>query len=188
MDCFSPSNLPHNFSGEIGPSEHIAQFYADDAMLLDALIRFVDRGLMTGEGVIVIATRAHLRAVEDRLGEFTIGMAMHRLTEAYVTFDADEALDKFMVKGWPDDELFLKFVTGLMGRASAGGRRVRAFGEIVALLLAQGNVAATVHLEYLWNRVCKRNKLPLFCAYPKAGFTEASASLTEICAAHSRII
>jgi hypothetical protein len=188
MDCFSPSDLPRNFSGEIAPCEHIAQFYADDAALLDALIRFVDRGLMTGEGVIVIATRAHLRAIEDRLGEFTIGMAMHRLTEAYVTIDAHEALDKFMVKGWPDDELFLKFVTGLMSRASTGGRRVRAFGEMVALLLAQGNSAATIRLEHLWNGVCKLNKLPLFCAYPRAEFTKASASLGEICAAHSRII
>ncbi|MBV9887540.1 MAG: MEDS domain-containing protein [Acidobacteria bacterium] len=188
MDWFSPSNLPRNFSGEIGPGEHIAQFYADEAILLDALIRFVDRGLMTGEGVIVIATRAHLRAAEDRLGKFTIGMAMHRLTETYVTFDADEALDKFMVKGWPDEELFLKFVSGLLSRASSGGRRVRAFGEMVALLLAQGNVAATVRLEHLWNRVCKRNRLPLFCAYPSAGFTETSASLGKICAAHSRII
>jgi hypothetical protein len=74
-------------------------------------------------------------------------------------------------------------------RASARGRRVRAFGEMVALLWAQGNAAATVRLEYLWNRVCKLERLPLFCAYPKAGFTqEASASLAEICAAHSRII
>jgi hypothetical protein len=188
MDRFSLSNTPRNFSGEIAPSEHIAQFYADDAVLLDALIRFADRGLMTGEGVIVIATRAHLRAVEDRLGKFTIGMAMHRLTEAYVTFDAHEALDKFMVKGWPDDRLFLEFVSGLLSRASAGGRRVRAFGEMVALLLAQGNAAATIQLEYLWNRVCTLNRLPLFCGYPKAGFTEASATLGGICAAHSRII
>ena len=107
--------------------------------------------------------------------------------EAYVTIDAHEALRRFVVNGWPDEELFLEFVTGLMHRASAGGRRVRAFGEMVALLLAQGNAAATVRLEYLWNKICRLKSLSLFCAYPQTGFTEASA-LAEICAAHSRII
>jgi hypothetical protein len=189
MDSFSPFNQPPpKFWGEISPSEHIAQFYADDAMLLDALVRFVDRGLMTGEGVIVIATRQHLRVLEERLSKFTIGMAMHRLVDAYVTIDAHVALAKFMVKGWPDEVLFLEFVTDLMRRASTGGRRVRAFGEMVALLLAQGNAGATIHLEELWNRVCRHKSLSLFCAYP-VGFTEeASASVGQICAAHTRII
>ena len=141
---FSPSNrLPRKFWGEIAPCEHIAQFYADDSVLLDSLIRFVDRGLMTGKGVIVIATREHLRVLEERLSTFTIGMVMHRLTEAYVTIDAHEALRKFMVNGWPEDELFLEFVTGLMHRASTGGRRVRAFGEMVEPQHSVSNTCGT---------------------------------------------
>jgi MEDS: MEthanogen/methylotroph, DcmR Sensory domain len=190
MDSAFPCDQPlPRFRGEVAPSEHIAQFYGDDAVFLDTLLRFVDRGLMSGEGVIVIATREHLRALEESLSAFTIGMATNRLTGAYIAIDAHEGLGKFMVNRWPDDELFLEFVMGLVRRASARGRRVRAFGEMVALLWAQGNTAATVRLEYLWNRVCKLKSLPLFCAYPKAGFTqEVSAALAEICAAHSRII
>jgi MEDS: MEthanogen/methylotroph, DcmR Sensory domain len=180
---------PAIFWGEIAPSEHIAQFYEDDAVFLDTLLRFVDAGLMAGEAVIVIATRQHLRALEERLSAFTIGMATNRLTGAYITIDAHEALGKFMIKGWPDDGLFLEFVMGLIERATANGRRVRAFGEMVALLWAAGNTAATIRLEYLWNKVCKIQKLPLFCAYPKTGFTEeTSKSIAEICAAHSKII
>jgi hypothetical protein len=182
-------SAPAIFWGEIAPSEHIAQFYEDDAVFLDTLLRFVDRGLMTGEGVIVIATREHLRALGERLSAFTIGMATNRLTDAYITVDAHEALGKFMVNRWPDDELFLEFVMGLVRRASAHGRRVRAFGEMVALLWAAGNTAATIRLEYLWNKVCKIQKLPLFCAYPKTGFTKETAkSIADICAAHSKIV
>jgi hypothetical protein len=44
---------------------------------------------------------------------------------------------------WPDDQLFVKFVGELIARAQNGGRRVRAFGELVALLWARGDVAAT---------------------------------------------
>jgi len=178
-----------NTAGEQPPHCHEVQFYSDDAVLLDSLVRYVDQGLMAGEGVIVIATREHLRALEEHLRGFTIGMATNRFTDAYITIDAHEGLAKFMVNRWPDDELFLEFVMGLVRRASARGRRVRAFGEMVALLWAQGNTTATVRLEHLWNSVCKRKSLPLFCAYPKTGFNqEASKSLAEICAAHSRII
>jgi MEDS: MEthanogen/methylotroph, DcmR Sensory domain len=177
------------FWGEIAPCEHIAQFYEDDAIFLDTLVRFVDAGLIAGEAVIVIATSQHLRALEHRLNAIVIGIADSRLNEAYITVDAHEALGKFMVKGWPDDHLFLEFVMGLIERASAHGRRVRAFGEMVALLWAAGNTAATVRLEYLWNKICKVQRFPLFCAYPKAGFTEeTSKSIAKICAAHSRII
>lgn len=177
------------FRGEIAACEHIVQFYEDDALFLDTLFRFVDRGLITGEGVIVIATHEHLSALEERLSGFMFGIARDRLTGAYIAMDAQEALGKFMIKGWPDDKLFLEFVLGLVTRASAHGRRVRAFGEMVALLWATGNTAATIRLEYLWNKVCKIHKLPLFCAYPKTGFTEeTSKSIADICAAHSKII
>lgn len=182
-------SAPAIFWGEMAPSEHIAQFYEDDAVFLNTLVRFVDAGLMAGEAVIVIATRQHLRALEERLTAIMIGMANSRLNEAYITIDAHEALGKFMIKGWPDDGLFLEFVMGLIERASAHGRRVRAFGEMVALLWGAGNTAATIRLEYLWNKVCKIQKLPLFCAYPKTGFTEeTSKSIADICAAHSKII
>jgi hypothetical protein len=75
------SSKPPVFWGEIAPCEHIAQFYEHDGVLLDSLVRFVDRGLLRGEGVIVIATREHLRALEESLGAFMFGMATNRLTD-----------------------------------------------------------------------------------------------------------
>src|SRR4029077_8889783 len=98
----SSSRPPPVFWGEIAPCEHIAQFYEHDAVFLDTLVRFVDAGLIAGEAVIVIATREHLRALEERLSAIVIGMATNRLTEAYIPVDAHEALGKFMVKRWPD--------------------------------------------------------------------------------------
>ncbi len=53
------------------------------------------------------------------------------------------------------------------------GRRVRAFGEMVAVLWDQGQNAATVRLEHLWHKLCPEEKdFSLFCTYPKAGFTD----------------
>jgi hypothetical protein len=58
---------------------------------------------------------------------------------------------------------------------------------MVAILWGRGHTAATVRLEYLWNQLLRTEKFPLFCAYPRSGFTRgASDSLAEICALHSK--
>jgi hypothetical protein len=177
------------FWGEIAPCEHIAQFYEHDGMLLDTLTGFIGGGLKAGEATIVIATAEHLKALEERLGDSGLDVALARSKDQYVTLEAEEGLSRFMVNHWPDDQRFFDFVTELITRAQVKGRRVRAFGEMVALLWARADTAATVRLEYLWHQVCQTKAFALLCAYPKAGFTEdPSKSLAEICAAHSKII
>ena len=177
------------FWGEIAPSEHIAQFYEDDRVLLDTLAGFIGGGLKSGDGTIVIATADHLKALEERLNGAGMDLAIAKSENRYIALLAEEALDRFMVKQWPDDQLFAEFVTELITRARVDGRRVRAFGEMVALLWARGDIAATIRLEFLWHQVCQSQAFSLFCAYPKTGFTkDSSKSIAEICAAHSRII
>jgi MEDS: MEthanogen/methylotroph, DcmR Sensory domain len=184
-----PSNQMPVFWGEIAPCEHIAQFYEHDGVLIDTLSEFVAGGINAGESVIVIATRQHIEAIDVRLNSTGVNVAITRLTDQYITMVADEVLEKFMVKQWPDDQLFFDFVTRLIERARSDGRPVRAFGEMVALLWERGDVAATVRLEFLWNNLRQNNAFSLFCAYPRAGFTEdASKSMNQICAAHSRVI
>jgi hypothetical protein len=179
----------HVFWGEIAPSEHIAQFYEDEGVLLDSLVGFIGGGLKAGESAIVIATAEHLKALEERLEASRVDVAAAQSRDQYITVVAEEALARFMVKQWPDDKSFGELVTELITRARANGRRVRAFGEMVALLWARGDQAATIRLEYLWHQICQTQSFSLFCAYPKTGFTEdPSESINQICAAHSRII
>ena len=63
-------------------------------------------------------------------------------------------------------------MSGLLTRGRAGGRRVRAFGEMVAVMWARGEQGATVRLEHLWHRLCQSEAFSLFCAYPRIGFTQ----------------
>jgi hypothetical protein len=177
------------FWGEIAPCEHVAQFYEHDSVLLDTLAGFVGGGLKQGDGVIVLATAEHLRALDQRLDASGLNLQQAKSQDQYITFLAEDALGEFMVNQWPDDELFANFVAELLARAQTGGRRVRAFGELVALMWARGQVAATVRLEFLWHQLCHQQSFSLFCAYPKAGFTEDPLkSLDVIRATHSRII
>jgi hypothetical protein len=177
------------FWGEISPSEHIAQFYDTDAVFLDTLAGFIGGGLVAGESTIVIATLPHLEALEQRLVQASVDVAQAIIEGRYIAMHAETALTRFMVNRWPDDMLFAEFVTGLITRAQQHGRRVRAFGEMVALLWARGDIAATIRLERLWHEMCKSQNFSLLCAYPKTGCTEdASASIAEICAAHTKVI
>jgi hypothetical protein len=185
----SSKNCAPLFWAEIAPCEHLVQIWDDRSVFLDTLGGFVAGGLQAHEGVAVIAKPEHLERLNGRLSAQGFDLAILRAEGQYIDLDADEALAKFMVNDWPDDALFEKFVDEVLSQASAGGRRVRAFGEMVAILWANGSAGATVRLEHLWHMLIQRDRFSLFCAYPKAGFTKDSeASMRDICAAHSKVL
>jgi hypothetical protein len=178
-----------NLWDEIAPSEHIAQFYPDDAVLIDSLTGFVGGALNTGESTIIIATPRHLQLLERRLVDTDVDLVGAILEDRYIALDAEATLASFMVDGWPDDERFSSLMNRLLRRATVKNRRVRAFGEMVALLWGRGETAATVRLEQLWNNLCQSQSFSLFCAYPRKACTkEPQGTLDEICSAHSRVI
>jgi len=176
---------------DMGECDHFALFYEDEAYLLDEGGRFLGAGLDANDGVVVIATKPHRDGFDDRLRRAGVDVSAAREQGRYVSLDAAEFLSKFIVNGWPDDERFADVVGGAVSRAAAGGRRrVRAFGEMVALLWAAGNAGAAIRLEELWNDLAKRLDFSLFCAYPASGFSKRAhgASFLRICAAHSQVI
>jgi hypothetical protein len=177
------------FWGEIAPYDHVVQIYENDDAFLDLLNGFVTGGVHEGDCVIVIATVAHLKALNKRLENVGLDIADLMQRDQYIPLDAEEMLAKFMVNDWPDENLFMHLVNDLIARAKKEGRQVRAFGEMVALLWAKGQVGATVRLEHLWNKFCETEAFCLFCAYPQSGFTQdATESVMHICGAHSKMI
>src|SRR5262249_25900748 len=103
---------------------------------------------------------------------------------------AEATLSRFMVNGWPDDDLFVSVVQGVLRQARGSqGRNIVAFGEMVALLWARGFSGATVRLEYLWTEICAKKLFQLFCAYPRVGFPEdPAASMAGLCDLHSKVL
>jgi hypothetical protein len=181
--------LPAERWASIIPAEHDVQIYQHDDSLLETLEAYVSDGLRAGEGVIVIATAAHAAALEARLRAAGLDVARASAEGRYRLLDAEATLARFMEQDWPDDERFFQTMSALLAEARGPGRRVRAFGEMVAVLWGQGQRSATVRLEYLWNKLQERHALRLLCAYPVSGFThDAVASLFEICAQHARAI
>ena len=179
------------FWGELAPCEHLLQLYEDDDTFLDTLEDYVHGGFQAGEAVIVIATTRHAKQLNARLRTRGVDVAALRRSRRYILMNAEQTLHSFISDdGWPNDEKFYTVIGSLLRRARGEDeRRVRAFGEMVAVLWSRGQNAATVRLEHLWQKLCREEDFSLFCAYPRSGFTDyALKSLQDICSAHSRII
>jgi len=160
------------FWSEIAPCDHVVQIYENDGIFLDALTGFVGGGINAGDAVIVIATEKHLLALHGRLRSYGLHVDSLIAENRYIPMNAEEILATFMVNNWPDEELFMQTVSKLIRKAGKKNQRIRAFGEMVAILWAEGHNGATVQLEHLWNKFCEKEEFCLFCAYPKTGFTE----------------
>jgi hypothetical protein len=177
------------FWGEIAPCDHVVQLYENDENFLDVLAGFTGSGINTGDCVIVIATTNHLKGLEERLTSLGVHVDMLIADNHYIPLNAEDCLARFMVDGWPDEALFMEFVSGIISKARQSSRKSRAFGEMVAIMWAKGYNGATVQLEHLWNKFAEKESFSLFCAYPRAGFTQGMQdSLLNICCSHSKMI
>lgn len=179
------SSLNGDHAGEFG---HFVQFYETDTFLIDSLREFIGTGLTKGNAVI--ATAAHRERLEERLRTDGLDLDAARSQEAYSAFDAGETLAQFMAGGMSDEARFAKVIGDIITRAAEGGRPVRLFGEMVALLWSEGNHAAAIRLEELWNELREIHPFALCCAYPMPDFAglEQGTEFIEICARHGRVI
>jgi PAS domain S-box-containing protein len=172
---------------------HSVQFYEDDAIFIDGLSEFVGSALGTGGACVVIATKGHRERLAARLGEWGIDLSVAANSLRYLSLDAQATLAKFMVEGWPNEERFWSVIEPVLLQARVGlGRKtgpVVAFGEMVALLWAEGKCEAAIRLEQLWNELAGRHAFSLRCAYPMGCFGEAHGDLfRQICAEHTAVI
>lgn len=177
------------FWGEIAPCDHLVQFYENDDAFLNTLEGFAGGGFLEGDSVVIIATSGHLNALNERLTRLNFDINSLIAANQYFPLTVEEVLSKFMVNNWPDEELFTKFISSLIQTAENNNRKIRAFGEMVAILWEQGLNGATVQLEHLWNQLHNKRPFVLYCAYPKIGYTQhAIDSIKKICKSHSKII
>jgi hypothetical protein len=174
----------------MGQSRHFVQFFDRDEVLLDSVCGFLGGGLLAGEACVVIATPAHLDGIYRKLAERGFDLDAARDWNQYVTLDAAQTLARFMVDGMPDARRFNDVIGPVIAGAEQSHPRVLAFGEMVALLCADGNHAGALQLEKLWNLLAKRYGFTLFCAYPKNVFDGDAhvQAFADVCAEHSGVI
>src|SRR5581483_6597194 len=111
---------------------HVVQFYRTEEFLLHNVASFVAEGLRGGESVIVIATREHLSACEDRLARDGVEVRQAIEQGSLVLRDASDTIASFSSAGRLDAARFRDVVGELIRKARAASphRRVRAYGEM----------------------------------------------------------
>jgi MEDS: MEthanogen/methylotroph, DcmR Sensory domain len=144
---------------------HSVHFYDRPSSLIDRVCEYVREGFRGGDAAIIICTPEHLESIDACLGARGFDVAALRDDGLYVSLDAARTLEQFIVNGRPDRNRFSDVVGGQLVRTHGTYPRVRAFGEMVALLWAQGKSQAALELEDLWNELLGYHPFSLMCAY-----------------------
>jgi signal transduction histidine kinase len=191
------ANADHLLRGswsEHGDHQHGVQFYTEDKFLLQELSQYIGGALRSGDAAVVVATEQHRNGLLQWLTAQGLNVAALLEEGRFVAMDAAEVLARFMSNGWPDEERFNDVVGGIIANrlaySDAAQPRVAIFGEMVALLWAEGKAEAAIRLEQLWNGLARTTAFSLFCAYPMSCFErpEDAELLLKVCDEHSAVI
>jgi hypothetical protein len=177
------------FIENASPAEHAVQVYTELDELAVSVGSFLDAGLRAGAPAVVIATPEHWEAFRAEIERRGPSVDDLRARGLLTCLDADETLALFMEDDVPVAERFEEAVGGVLDEVASRfpAQTVRAFGEMVDLLLQRGNQDAAIALEDLWNRLLETRSCALLCAYELDLFDlDAQTSvLPEIVRTHS---
>lgn len=171
---------------------HLVQFYDNDSFLCDTLGEYAAIALVSGDPLVIIATRSHRESLVQRLQTNSFDVTRARSNGQLTLLDAEETLSLFMRGDAPDADLFRQHVGGLLRRARTlrENRPARAYGEMVDLLWKAGNRQGALRLEELWNDLAKVESFSLVCGYSMDNFCRADdgAGFQAVCDAHSHVV
>lgn len=138
----------------------------------------------------MIATESHRRGFAAALGPGASDVTHATSIGAFLSLDAATTMATFIDEGIIDLAGFHEEIGALVRAMSSSGRRVRVYGEMVALLWEAGHVRTAIELETLWNELQRSLPFSLLCAYPAAAVTgvEVAAVLEQICCLHSSVL
>jgi DNA-binding NarL/FixJ family response regulator len=177
----------------IAGSRHALQVYADDRHYLDEVSRLVGATLRSGEQVVMVSNEAARIGVGQRLRAQDVNLTVLAERGQYVERDSVLALSHVMHGARPDRERLAEIVRDLDGLRKGGPNgprsRLTIAGDMSGSLYRNGDVAAALELELMWNELTRA--LPFFtvCSYAIDCFdrTEARHGLSNVCAEHSAV-
>jgi hypothetical protein len=172
------------------PCGHIVYPYTDEALIAQAVTLYATAGIKNGEGVILVATPAHLQAIDHRLASYeNLDTNALQASGRLMYSDADDMLPRFMVNSIPDEKRFKDIFRQAIETTQAAVTKneqpglVRAFGEMVSLVLADSVQAAEL-LESFWDDLIKEYSISLLCSYTMTGAQPLAHSLAD-CHGHN---
>ena len=166
---------------------HGVYFYEDAPSLSHTVASFIRQGLVADQPAVLIATASHRAAIREQLTAMGVDAEGRIEQGELLMLDADEVLNCFMVDELPNAGRFKETMTPIIDRAAGSRKRmVRAYGEMVDVLWRNGQEAAAVSLEILWNQLIARRKCSLLCGYSLDAVGK-NGGYNRICDQHSHV-
>jgi hypothetical protein len=154
----------------------------------EATARFVAEGHDAGDLSLVIAKAAHWELIADQL-EKRGYPARAAAPDQLRYIDAHSALRRMRRRGIFVRDAAREVIEEIVEEASALGRPLRIYGEIVDILAEEGSFNEAVEVEDGWNTVLRRRNARLLCGYTAAHFVDPRQAtwLRSICSHHAEV-
>lgn len=182
------SSVP--IDGRLADGDHVVQVYDRDEDLLGLVGGYLAASVLGGDAVIVMASPSHCDVFRGALLSAGVDVEAAEDAGALVVVDATEIASKLVADGRVDPKAFDELIAGPVRQAAKDDRPVRVFGEIVAVMWEDGNVAGAIELERLWNQLGAQIPFALFCGYPSAlvSGSDVADSFAEVCRLHNQVL
>lgn len=182
--------MPGDQPSDVVANGHAVQFYERESFFLDSLSDYIGGALGSAGAAVMFTTPQHRDRAERRLRAHGLDLLAAGAAGRYVALDARETLGSVMIDGWPDSARFDDTIGTLIATLRERATGVHAFGEMVALLWAEGKRDAAIRLEELWTDLVTRQPFSLLCAYPIEAFRDTSHAkpFTNLMAIHGNVI
>jgi len=168
---------------------HTMQLHDAAEPLADHLAAFFDLALRQGDATCVIAPAEIREALAVRLHLRGWDVDAPSGHKRYLAIDAADALNRFMRNGLPDRDRLAEIAAELdQYRQDAAASRLIIFGNMAALLSAEGHHRAAIALENTWDRLTRELPFLTVCGYSTSCFHDGAADLySQACAAHRAV-
>ena len=181
-------------SARRGDAAHIVRLYNSPEFLFRTVSEYIREGLERGEGIILIARAEHRAGFERSLDALGCDLGVARARGQLVEHDAAETLNRIVIgglqRGLPDPDAFRAILGESVDRMRGRHAEVRAYGEMVDILLHLGNAVGTTQLEELWCELIAGSPIQLYCAYQLSRFDHPRHrdTLRTICRRHTHVL
>jgi CheY-like chemotaxis protein len=170
--------------------DHLVHFFDDDDRWAQAVSAFLLAGLAQGDTCLAVASGAHRTLLTLAMKHKGADVAALERDGRLVLLDARKTLALLHVDRHGPERRFDSLVMPLMERlaAKAQSGRVHVYGEMVNILWQQGDVAAALALEAMWNALGRSRSFNLLCSYAIADGPLDPRADRELLAQHSGVL
>lgn len=175
---------------EISLGDHRVRIHREDAAIVDDVVASTGQALSCGRGVVIIATSEHRAGFADGLRRAGVSVDAAQDTGQLLWLDATEVAEALLAGDAIDKGRFEQLIARAVRQLVKQFGSVHAYGEIVAVLWARGQVLAALELEQFWDGLIEALPLSLLCGYPAEVVESGGGAVADyqaLCMAHSHV-